>query len=78
MPSAVARAVRIHISGVVQGVGFRPFVYAHAARCGVAGWVCNDADGVRVHAEGEAAAVDAFVEVLRTSAPPAAATAPPQ
>jgi hydrogenase maturation protein HypF len=75
VPSAVARAVRIRIAGVVQGVGFRPFVYAQAARCGVAGWVCNDADGVRVHAEGDAAAVDAFVETLRTSAPPAAAVA---
>ncbi|MHB8740146.1 MAG: acylphosphatase, partial [Coriobacteriia bacterium] len=46
------RAVSLHVTGVVQGVGFRPFVYTLAARLGVRGWVKNTSDGVFAHAEG--------------------------
>mgnify|MGYP003423227875 CR=1 FL=1 len=38
----------IHISGLVQGVGFRPFVCRVAREMGMAGWVCNNNDGVHI------------------------------
>ena len=63
---------RIEIRGVVQGVGFRPWVYRLATEGGVAGRVCNDAAGVTIDAFGRAEALDDFVHRL-TSAPPAAA-----
>ncbi len=65
-------AVRVHITGVVQGVGFRPFVYRIAARHGVTGWVLNADDGVHVHGEGSPAALEQFVAAL-AGEPPAAA-----
>jgi acylphosphatase len=53
--------------GVVQGVGFRWFTMRAARRLGLAGWVRNDADGsVEVLVEGSEAAVDRFVEALRS------------
>ena len=64
--------VRIHITGIVQGVGMRPFVYREAVAHGVTGWVLNAGDGVHVEAHGDAAAVDAFVCALREEAPAAA------
>jgi hydrogenase maturation protein HypF len=68
-------ARRITIRGVVQGVGFRPFVYRAAQQHGVVGWVLNDATGVEVHAEGVARGIAAFVDELRTNPPPAATVA---
>lgn len=65
-------AVRVHITGVVQGVGFRPFVYRIAARHGVTGWVLNADDGVHVHGEGPETALERFVAALGDE-PPAAA-----
>ncbi len=62
--------MRISVRGVVQGVGFRPFVYSLAARCGVRGWVRNTSAGVEVLAEGAPAAVAAFAEALPAEAPP--------
>ena len=44
---------RFRVSGVVQGVGFRPFVYGLATRRGLGGFVLNDGDGVVIEAEGE-------------------------
>ncbi len=67
-----ATAIRISIGGVVQGVGFRPFVYNLASRCGVTGWVRNTSGGVEIHLEGAPHALDAFLESLRTQAPPLA------
>lgn len=61
----------ITIEGVVQGVGFRPFVYASATRLGLSGWVRNDTDGVHVEVEGGRAQIDGFVAALRRP-PPAA------
>lgn len=61
--------------GVVQGVGMRPFVYRLAADCRIRGWVRNDGQGVTIHAEGTASALDRFVARLRTDAPPAAVIA---
>ncbi|MHB1476194.1 MAG: carbamoyltransferase HypF [Coriobacteriia bacterium] len=66
------RAVSLHVTGVVQGVGFRPFVYTLAARLGVRGWVKNTSDGVFAHAEGESEAVAAFVRGIADEAPPMA------
>jgi len=62
--------VRLSVRGVVQGVGFRPFVYSLAARCGVHGWVRNTSAGVEVLAEGTPAEVAAFVAALPAEAPP--------
>ncbi len=66
MPSA--RFLRVR--GVVQGVGFRPFVYRLARDHGIAGWVRNGGDGVEIHAEGDEEALDAFVRGF--GAPPPA------
>lgn len=63
---------RIHVTGVVQGVGFRPFVYGLANRLGLRGWVCNTSAGVEIHAEGESSKVQAFIESLSAEAPPLA------
>jgi len=69
-PSAAPRAVRLSVRGVVQGVGFRPFVYSLARRCGVTGWVRNTSAGVEVLAEGAPAQVGEFVAALPAEAPP--------
>jgi hydrogenase maturation protein HypF len=66
------RAIRIHVRGVVQGVGFRPFVYGHAIEVGLNGWVRNTSAGVEIHAEGEPEAIDAFLSVLQAEPPPLA------
>ena len=62
----------IHVNGVVQGVGFRPFIYALAARFGLSGWVLNSSSGVDVEVQGAPAAVDAFQEAITAEAPPLA------
>ena len=66
------RAVSLHVTGIVQGVGFRPFVYTLATRLGVRGWVKNSSSGVFAVAEGDDGAVGAFIEAIRTDAPPMA------
>ena len=60
---------RFRVQGVVQGVGFRPFVYGLAHREGLGGFVLNDGDGVVIEAEGDPAALDGFAELLRDEAP---------
>ena len=50
--TATAQGVRIHITGIVQGVGFRPFVYSLARRYGLTGWVRNTSAGVDIEADG--------------------------
>ncbi len=62
----------IHITGIVQGVGFRPFVYGLAGRFGLEGWVRNTSAGVDIEAEGERAALEKFVRALRDELPPLA------
>ena len=66
------RAVSLHITGIVQGVGFRPFVFNLARRLGVNGWVKNTSEGVFALAEGTDDAVTAFVAAIRSEAPPMA------
>jgi len=68
--NAVRTAVRVE--GVVQGVGFRPFVYALAARLGLSGLVGNDLDGVFAEVEGPPSAVSEFLAALERDAPPLA------
>ncbi len=63
---------RIVVQGIVQGVGFRPFVYKQALRCGLAGCVLNDSTGVTIEIEGEPAALETFQRALRAEAPPLA------
>ena len=62
----------IRVEGVVQGVGFRPFVYSLATRLGLAGWVGNDADGVFAEVEGPAEHIRDFLAALQRDAPPLA------
>ena len=65
--------VRAHVSGIVQGVGFRPFVYRIAVRSGLAGFVRNLGDaGVEIEVEGPAGNVKSFLSALRDEAPPLA------
>ena len=59
-------------SGVVQGVGFRPFVYTTAASLGLAGTVRNDSAGAVIEVEGDTADVDTFLIRLRDQPPPLA------
>jgi hydrogenase maturation protein HypF len=63
---------RVVVHGVVQGVGFRPYVYALARSLDLAGSVWNDGDGVVVEVEGAPAAVDAFGRRIEAEAPPLA------
>ncbi len=64
-------AMDIQVKGIVQGVGFRPFVYRLAKKYLVNGWVLNATDGVFIHAEAEAKLLDEFVIELSEN-PPAA------
>jgi hydrogenase maturation protein HypF len=66
------RRVRARVEGTVQGVGYRPFVHRLAHELGLTGWVCNDARGVLLEVEGDAAAVDALLLRLADDAPPLA------
>jgi hydrogenase maturation protein HypF len=63
---------RVRVTGTVQGVGFRPFVYRLAADLGLAGWVGNDSLGVILEAEGPAPALDELSRRLVDEAPPLA------
>ncbi len=65
-------ACSIRIRGIVQGVGFRPFVYRLAQEHAVAGWVRNGDEGVEVYVEGLSKTLNAFLLALNTELPPAA------
>ena len=60
---------KIHITGIVQGVGFRPFVYNLATRLQLKGWVNNTSAGVDVHIEGSQENVNLFIEKLSSEKP---------
>lgn len=62
---------RILVTGVVQGVGFRPHIYKLAHACSLSGWVKNDASGVTIEAEGPAAELDAFIGDISRKKPAA-------
>ena len=65
MPSA-----NVHITGIVQGVGFRPFVYGLATRLALKGWVRNTSAGVDIEVDGDQDVLEAFVKALHDDAPP--------
>ncbi len=63
---------RFHVTGIVQGVGFRPFVFGLARQYGLGGFVLNDGSGVVIEAEGHPDALERFALALRGHAPPLA------
>ena len=65
--------LRIEIEGIVQGVGFRPFIFRLANTHSINGWVLNNSGGVIIEAEGEAGKVSAFLRDISAEAPPLAA-----
>jgi hydrogenase maturation protein HypF len=62
--------VRIHINGIVQGVGFRPFIYSLASRYAVKGWIRNTSAGVDIEADVIHEFLDEFIEAIKSEAPP--------
>jgi hydrogenase maturation protein HypF len=66
------RGASLHVSGIVQGVGFRPFVYNLSRRLGLLGWVRNTSAGVDIEVDGTAPDLEAFIKALRVEAPPLA------
>jgi hydrogenase maturation protein HypF len=69
------KAYSIKVRGVVQGVGFRPFVYRLARAYDLRGWVLNAEEGVEIHLEGEEGPLQSFLEEINTHPPQAAAIA---
>lgn len=72
---ASGKRYHIEVTGLVQGVGFRPFVHRLAARMGLSGWVRNSGDGVEIEVEGEAAQLARFIRALPQHKPPHAVIA---
>ncbi len=66
------RRAHIHVNGVVQGVGFRPFVFNLAERLNLAGWVLNDSGGVEIEVEGAEETIRAFANEIQEHHPPLA------
>ncbi len=66
------RGARLHITGIVQGVGFRPFVYGLAARFALTGWVRNTSAGVDIEVDGTQDKLAAFIHSLKADLPPLA------
>lgn len=66
------RHAHIHVTGIVQGVGMRPFVYREAMAHGICGWVLNASDGVHIEAHALSESLDEFVAALSEHAPAAA------
>lgn len=64
------KGIRVHITGIVQGVGFRPFVYGLADRLALKGWVRNTSAGVDIEVDGLQTALEAFINALQEEAPP--------
>src|SRR5215203_5858002 len=69
MRHSVMQGLRVHITGIVQGVGFRPFVYNLATRLNLNGWVKNTSAGVDIEVDGERDSLDLFLQQLRDEAP---------
>lgn len=72
VPQHTLQRYRVQVTGQVQGVGFRPFVYALATERGLSGWVRNDGAGVTLEVQGAVALVQAVLTALREQAPPLA------
>ena len=65
-------AKHISVTGVVQGVGFRPFIYGLATRLDLRGWVCNTSGGVEILVEGKSINIEQFIKSLPFEKPPLA------
>jgi hydrogenase maturation protein HypF len=63
---------RVHVTGIVQGVGFRPYVYNLAVQSGLKGWVCNTSAGVDIELTGEVEEINVFLHTLKNDPPPLA------
>lgn len=70
--NAMPKAYSIKVRGVVQGVGFRPFVYRFARANDLTGWVLNAEEGVEIHLEGDEKRLQLFLEEMKTRRPQAA------
>ena len=68
-----SKALLITVTGLVQGVGFRPFIYRMAKKYDLAGWVKNTNENVLLRIQGTEESVDGFLRSLRNEAPPASA-----
>ena len=66
------RKASLHITGIVQGVGFRPFIYGLATRYTLKGWVRNTSAGVDIEADGTQETLNSFIHALKTELPPLA------
>ncbi|MEW6093732.1 MAG: acylphosphatase, partial [Chloroflexota bacterium] len=66
------RKASLHITGIVQGVGFRPFVYALATRFDLKGWVRNTSAGVDIEVDGTKSVLEDFIAALKSELPPLA------
>src|SRR5687768_15873254 len=64
------QGLRVHITGIVQGVGFRPFVYNLARRYNLKGWVKNTSAGVDIEVDGDEKSLNLFLQQLHDEAPP--------
>ncbi len=64
--------LKIRVRGIVQGVGFRPFIYAQAMQNNLTGWVRNTSSGVEIEVNGTQTGVDAFLDALKHNPPPLA------
>ncbi|MEQ8518514.1 MAG: carbamoyltransferase HypF [Cytophagales bacterium] len=63
------KAIKIHIAGIVQGIGFRPFVYQLAKKLNLKGWIINDSEGLSIVLEGEMSALESALEQLKSNPP---------
>jgi hydrogenase maturation protein HypF len=70
--SSMEKRTKVVIQGIVQGVGFRPFIYQLARQHHLAGYVTNDSRGVEVEVEGEPSAIDRFCDAVTSRPPPLA------
>ena len=72
VPNSTLVLARISIRGVVQGVGFRPFVYSLAFRYNLKGWILNSSEAVKIEVEGSRSAIELFLQALQSETPPLA------
>jgi hydrogenase maturation protein HypF len=72
MTSGNITGMKIRARGIVQGVGFRPFVYSQAVRLGLTGWVRNTSSGVEIEINGSPDGIDRFLSALEHQLPPLA------
>ena len=72
LPIETIKRAKISVRGIVQGVGFRPFVYQLAFKHGLKGWVCNTSGDVKIEVEGSSDSLQLFLDQLKTEAPPLA------